>query len=165
MSWMIHESKGRIWCKDMAKPNNQIIFKGWNYPSKSWVEGGVVTINGQYYIVQARLNIFSCLGNSDIDVKFVEVIRESICPYIGFSDQLGTKIFSNDIITVDNKTYIGVVKQGVYNTDWDAQAGHCGFYIEWQNRSGLRKDLGFWVNQRDIAVVGNVFDSKELLRW
>lgn len=148
--------------------NKEVIFKGWSDVIGSWVEGGVLSFEEEYYIVQVPenelpRNYIDWAGQRASTVELWEVVPESLCQYVGFSDSLGTKMFSNDIIAVDNKSYIGVVKRGVYNTDWNAQAGHCGFYIEWQNRSGLRKDLGFWVNQRDIAVIGNVFDGKDLL--
>lgn len=138
---------------------DRLIFKGWDESTMSWAYGGGITVEDNTYIVKPRINMLE----AKVETKYIKIAPESLCQYTGLEDSLETEIFSNDIIAVDNKTYIGVVKKGVYNTDWDSKAGHCGFYVEWQNRSGLRKDLGFWVNQRDIAVIGNVFDGKDLL--
>ena len=75
------------------------------------------------------------------------------------------KVFTGDIISHISGQRIGVVRIGRYRQPW----GNCdeiGFYVEWINvvdKDFLRKDLVFWIEERDCKIIGNEHDNKELL--
>lgn len=85
----------------------------------------------------------------------------------GLKDNNGRLIFEGDIICTNDKT-VGVVKFGKYGgNDWEGW--HFGYYIDWlryadinSRKPTLRKDFWFWVKQREIEIIGNIHQNKEL---
>lgn len=88
-------------------------------------------------------NIFSGLYGVDID-------KSTICQCTGLKDKNGKLIWENDII--NNKCGKAVVV-----------CDKAGWQIEWIKDIIWRKDLYFWVNERQCEVIGNKIDNPELL--
>ncbi len=106
------------------------------------------------------------IGTSETNpAKFKDCIIEQCT---GLKDNNGRLIFEGDIICTD-KT-VGVVKLGKYGgNDWEGW--HFGYYIDWlryadinNRKPTLRKDFWFWVEHREIEIIGNIHQNKELLK-
>ena len=124
--------------------NREILFRAKKVDGGEWVEGYVVQKYGTYFLYDAK-NADTCKQNN----YFVE--PDTICQYIGMNDALENKIYENDIVKCGD--YVGTVKH----------EDGC-FLIEWSNAEYIRKDMAYWANERNIRVIGNAFDTPELLK-
>lgn len=50
---------------------------------------------------------------------------------------------------------------GLHESNWQICKYNQGFYIEFQEESLYRKELGYWENK--VVVIGNIYDSPKLL--
>ena len=130
--------------------NREILFRAKKVDGGEWAEGYVVEKYGTCFPYDIK-NADTCRQNSYL------IDEDTICQYTGLIDKDGKKIWENDIISTQNEC-IGVVK---YGTD-EYRHTH-GFYIEWIKDMWYRRELGFWAKKEEIAVVGNVYDTPELL--
>ena len=90
---------------------------------------------------------------------FVE--EETICQYTGLTDKNGNKIWENDVCYYDDMD-VCVVRFGEYDNNTGHK--HVGFYTAWRKYKYMfRSDIGFWVKERELEVIGNIFDNPELL--
>lgn len=95
-----------------------------------------------------------------------EVRPETISQYTGLTDKNGNKIWENDICR-----YIDGDENGIKEETFVVKYGrheelfkiNMGFYIDWIKTNYYRCDLVFWTENRNIEVIGNVFDNTELL--
>lgn len=128
----------------------------------TWVEGNFVTdLCGSFILpnnsINQRLQKISYYGYEIIEVKAFEVDETTKCDYTGYSDCKANKIFQNDIIRYNagyeenNPTGIIIWENGAWNIKWMRD--------EQMSDENLRSDLHFWVTQREIEVVGNIFDN------
>lgn len=126
----------------------EIIFRGKTTLEGTWVYGD--------------LNQFSdgrkCIVDSEMD--WCRVDPETVGQYTGLKDRNGKKIFEGDIIKYIARLDEEVraeIKFGLY----DANDGkyNCGFYADWYNDEMLRQHLAFWTSERDVEVVGNIYDK------
>jgi uncharacterized phage protein (TIGR01671 family) len=89
-------------------------------------------------------------------VEFVEVIPESVAQFTGLTDKNGKKIFEGDIV------------QGTIVSAWNKALIRCEVVY---NKDGFisveRTRNQDWVHKvkfaKDIEVIGNIHDNKELL--
>ena len=86
----------------------------------------------------------------------------------GLKDKNGKLAFEGDIVQTEDQT-IGAVKFGEYGGDsWEGW--HFGFYIDWiknrqfKRKPTLRKDFWFWIENRELEVIGNVHENEGLLK-
>lgn len=92
--------------------------------------------------------------------------KNTICQFTGLFDKNGQKIWENDICQYVEADECGmkiepfIIRYGRYAEMFKI---NIGFFIEWIKTSYYRCDLGFWIENRNIDVIGNVFDNAELL--
>jgi uncharacterized phage protein (TIGR01671 family) len=136
----------------------EILFKAKRIDNGEWVEGDLV------HSVYSNNDI--CVGKHCCGVGMHQVDESTICQYTGLTDKNGNKIWENDVVNYKNESVgydkNGIVKFGEYHSGFDGNANHIGIFIEW-NSDCLRKDIGFWVKNRELEVIGNIFDNPELI--
>lgn len=112
--------------------------------------------------IEGYLSDENCINSTELEGEFL-VDPKTVCMGTEYIKD-GMRVFECDIVKCDD--YIGVVRFGKYrNPSSGLETEHYGFYIEWKlaETSDLRKDIGFWMNERDVKVVGNVYDNHDLL--
>lgn len=95
------------------------------------------------------------------DCCVFEVYPTTVRKYAG-TTKGGQEVHEGSIVSMDG--FKGVVKWA------DGSEGHgvsrdeypIGFVVEWEEK-WWRPDLGFWLNEREITVIGNVHDNLELV--
>jgi hypothetical protein len=78
----------------------------------------------------------------------------------------GRKIWENDICNYCEDeiehTDNCIIRFGDYSFNGDK---NIGFFTEWLKFNDIfREDIGFWVEERELEVIGNIFDNPELLK-
>ena len=142
----------------------EILFKAKRIDNKEWVEGFLFETQENTYIAYDKQfdddlflspqNIFICID------------KDTLCQSTGLTDKNGNKIWENDICRYIDEDENGikeetfVVKYGRHAELFDI---NMGFYIDWIKTNYYRCDLVFWTENRNIEVIGNVFDNTELL--
>ena len=128
----------------------EILFKAKRLDNGEWVEGLLTIMWGEYHIIHQN--------NENLAYPITE---ETICQFTGLTDKNGNKIWENDICYYDDMD-ICVIRFGEYDNNTGHK--HIGFRTDWQKYKDLyRHDLGFWVTERELEVIGNIFDNPELL--
>ena len=98
-------------------------------------------------------------------VSGIEIDHNTICQYTGLTDKNGNKIWENDIIQyIDGELSVnGVVRFGRHEQIIMLELG---FYVEWVSDEAIsfKTDVCYWVEKRDIEVIGNTFDNADLLK-
>lgn len=94
--------------------------------------------------------------------KYHQVDAETVGQYAGTTKQ-GVKAYEGDVLQVDK--FKGVVRwvdgsECIQNNGDDFQIG---FILDWKGLDQWRNDLGFWLNQRLVEVVGTIHDNTESL--
>lgn len=93
--------------------------------------------------------------------EWIEIDKSTICKCTGFKDNNGKPIWENDVIQynicyeVRKPTGIIIWNNGTWCIKWMRD--------EQMSDKNLRSDLHFWVTQRNIEVIGNIYDNPELL--
>lgn len=154
--------------------NREILFRAKRVDNGEWVDGYLfdndfVGVERKYFV--GCLVIEEYKGNAcdewDITgINFCEVDPDTICQYTGLTDKNGKKIWENDIFKCYLLNKYASIKYGTYQIGFDSRLIiNVGFYADWSEDSSLklRKDLGYWVNVEEIEIIGNIFDSSELL--
>ena len=144
-----------------------ILFKAKRKDNGEWVEGYLFR---KYYqeLPHDRLVIqYKTRGNEyEWTPKYMaaEIDENTICQYTGLTDKNGNKIWENDIIKYHFGNDVAPIRYGEYQSCFDnTKTGHIGFYVDWNGKQALRKDLGYWVNMIDCNVIGNTIDNPELI--
>ena len=99
-------------------------------------------------------------------VSGIEIDHNTICQYTGLTDKNGNKIWENDVCRYVDGDECGVKKE-TFVVKYGRHAELCkinmGFYIDWIKTDYYRCDLVFWTENRNVEVIGNIFDNPELL--
>lgn len=137
----------------------EILFKAKRIGDDKWIEG--------YYVNQYNASQIYIPGGAVGEYCFdcYHIDKSTLCQFTGLCDKNGRKIWENDIVKYHFGDDVAPIRFGVYQSCFDStQTGHVGFYVDWNEKISLRKDLGYWVNMIDCNVIGNVFDNPELLK-
>ena len=141
-----------------------ILFRAKRIENWEWIEGNLILSDDaeegwEAIIIPTTDSNMYTKGGARGTVSFENwhrVNKDTICRYTGLTDIDGNKIWENDIFAYGEE--MGVIRfgeNGDYKYDY-------GFYVDFGD-SFLRNDLGFWLKERTIKIIGNIFDNQELL--
>lgn len=133
----------------------EIFFKGKRKDNGEWIEGAILQSDDCVFIMTSFLR-----GAEDetLIVAAYEVIPETICQYTELTDKNGKKIWENDIIKTS--------QYGVDNGDGRNFASFDIFSISFSEGSFCLMNKWRRFNlrlNRDMEVIGNIFDNADLL--
>ena len=140
----------------------EILFKAKRIDNGEWVEGYLFETNDNSYIAyNGQFDDDLFLSPQNI---FIPIDKSTICQYTGLTDKNGNKIWENDVVKYHFGDDVAPIRFGKYMSCFDStKTAHIGFYVDWDCKKALRKDLGYWVNMIDCNVIGNIFDNAELI--
>lgn len=123
---------------------------------RDWVYGNLIQNEDASFIVE-KVD-YSFVGYcGECDKPFAEINRinpDTIGQYTGLKDIKDNEIYEGDIIRINDDMYDVVGKVIFKNAAWE---------VEWKGDNYLREDIWYWVTQRDIEVIGNIYEDKELV--
>lgn len=133
--------------------NREIKFRGKN-KDIGWVEGQVAyDLNEDTYIIR-EVEQDSSYGLEEtmlFATMWYRVDKETIGQYIGLCDKNGKEIYKGDILKSIQWNDIYLVKQiGI------------AYYLCRKGKNGFNK-ITTWNNAEKSEVIGNIYDSSELL--
>ena len=135
--------------------NREILFRGARVCDGNLVNGALVMVKENDESEKFIPNIVISYGPDTFD--WFEVDPETVGQCIGISDKHGIEIFEDDIVKYfepHSKTWhTRIVK-------WDWRFAGFGLFdkeSEWCKESD-------WLKIKDIEIVGNIYDNKELLK-
>lgn len=132
------------------------IFRGKEFDTSKWVIG---------YLDAAAPPDYAYIITGD--EKTCRVDPETVGEWTTRFDKKVERIFEGDIIKYETPSCsvkYGVINFGKYAIHADGSTYNIGFYISWLNNPFVRQDLGFWLEQREIVIIGNIYDNPELLK-
>lgn len=136
----------------------EILFRGKRIDNGKWVYGYYFydSFYNKAYITVGNYCMRISKGKSNHRIiNAFEVDAKAVGQYTGLKDKNGNKIFEGDIVDFpdrcDDDGY-GVVKYDADETE---------FGIEYDS---IYTGLGRQYHSRDIEVIGNIYDSPELLK-
>ena len=147
----------------------EILFKAKRIDNGEWVEGSLVYDNEteRHYIVTERDLYWGMCCRGEFDGNFTAIKNKTICQYTGLTDKNGNKIWENDVCRYVNSDECGTQEE-IFVVKYGRHAEFCkinmGFYIDWIKTDYYRCDLVFWTENRNIQVIGNIFDNPELIK-
>lgn len=147
--------------------NREILFRGKRldkFKPGEWIYG---------YYVPCCFGSFPCrpaiVPEPDGKWEPFEVDPATVGQYTGLTDIKKHKAFVDDIVRYKNAhTVYGIIRFGEI-PDQENRLKHIGYYIEWQNdganmwRDWWRCDLGYWIENPDCEICGNIHDNPELM--
>lgn len=141
----------------------EILFKAKRIDNGEWVEGAL--FDGEKYCVIGQEIKFNPNIENECKIVGFTVDRNTICQYTGLTDKNGNKIWENDVIQyIDEDLAVnGVVRFGRHE---QIVMLELGFYVEWVSNEAecFKTDICYWVEKRDIDVIGNVYDNRDFER-
>ena len=152
--------------------NDRYLFRAKRIDNGEWVEGYLFDDgfeNGRMFVgglVIEEYHGTACDDWSITGINFYEVDPSTICQYTGLTDKNGNKIWENDVCRYVNSDECGTQEE-IFVVKYGRHAEFCkinmGFYIDWIKTDYYRCDLVFWTENRNIQVIGNIFDNPELI--
>lgn len=157
---------------------NTLLFKGLSKGKNNWVQGGIVFIGEQCYIVQVSESSLPYTQIFYNDVRYSsyvgleEVEPNTICRCTGKRDINGNLVWEGDILKGFTYPFLSV---GNYNYfaeicwfEEELEFGLCTHKNPKAKINGISEGIvnsfedDYWEDS-DWEVIGNVFDNKELL--
>lgn len=139
----------------------EILFKAKRIDNGEWVEGYLIKD-----LHEEEWYIGYLFGGDAHDTDVAKIDPNTICQYTGLTDKNGNKIWENDILSVlligetDEQKENCIVRYGRKAENFRIELG---FNLEWTKTDYLRCDICFWTENREVEVIGNIFDNPELL--
>lgn len=153
----------------------EILFRGKRTDNGTWTCGYLFCIWERAYL---------CWGTTNNVPNMEEVIPETVCQFTGLYDKNGRKIFEGDIVLTQDyydkpyaknrksKKHIGIVEykvgssSGFYNQEtgkWDAhKEWEAGWIVKVKHYGKFGH--GIWGDFFDCEIIGNIYDTPELLK-
>ena len=134
----------------------EILFRGKRVDNGEWVYGNYAFADidsKQYFIFQNKAFEH-------------EVIPETVGQYTGLTDKNGDKIFEGDIVKATiayNNRFQDKVDHRTETYEVKYHINHCYFYLA-RERNNLLFDGNWQYFLKEIEVIGNIHDNKELLK-
>ena len=133
----------------------EILFRAKQIDDGEWVEGYYAMMGKgnliRHYIVQ-NCALTGLFEDPEDNMYFndVEIDQETLCQYTGLTDKNGKRIWENDIVKIGANT---LVRWSEKYTGW------CLVQRGWM----YEHFFGEAIDERDCEVVGNIFDTPELM--
>lgn len=140
--------------REVKRMKDRYLFKA-KTCNGEWVAGFLHCKDDKWYISNKAGSPFA-----------YEVRPDTICQCTGLKDKNGKLIWENDIVKDLFSDACAQIKYGSYQSCFDStKTEHVGFYVDWSGKctKRYRKDLGYWINMVNAEVIGNIFDTPELL--
>ena len=129
--------------------DREILFRGKRTDNGEWIKGFLFSTIDHTYI--AYRNQYDDDLFFSPEAVFIEALPETVCQYTGLTDRNGRKIFEGDIIQFEKKKYSVVWLDGT--ASFAAKPFEDGRCRPCMNCGTMKVS----------EVVGNIFDSPELL--
>lgn len=125
--------------KELTYDSDTILCKAKKIENDEWIEGS-------YVLIKKQETSHSYIVTSDGIAKKIQ--PDSICRFTGYTLD-GVKIWENDQIKqLQDSRFIASIRFGTYRNVSDTSATeYVGFFVDWDNESYLRKDLGFFLHR------------------
>lgn len=145
---------------------DRYLFKAKFDDSDRWVNGWLVKINDNYFIIPGYASKISafCFSASNI----IEVKKDTICQCTGLKDKNGKPIWENDIIHKPFYTdYDVYANSEAYNGRIQYEDG--GWSVEITKSDGsvyvspIIDMIAYSKDIENFEVIGNIFDNPDLL--
>ena len=140
---------------------DEVLFKAKREDNNNWIEGYYM-----YHINRTLSPIDDSLKKEDIehiilfdgfsdwnmhrDIKYVHIVPETLCRYIGIKDKNGIKVFTNDVV----KCYTGRICK-VVPISCNSYVGYDLIPIDGFDKEPPKA----WSLYYDIEVIGNIYDG------
>lgn len=136
--------------------NREILFKAKRFDNGEWVEGYYFCAGAKYMILNFTEK------NCELYHNMYEVQADTICQYTGLNDKYGNKIWENDIVKypdceMSTEAGYGDCFENVGSVQWDAES--MSFFFT----DRVTVDMGDIIINDEVEVLGNIFDTPELL--
>lgn len=143
--------------QEEEKMENRYLFKAKRKDNGEWMVGFYTYIYKKHYIYTGQLIRG---GLYDIAERF-EVDPSTICRCTGLKDKNDKLIWENDIVKFDTYCYEKLESSTISQIKWCNDL--CALSLVVDNR-GTRGTLGHLMDlNKEVEVLGNIFDSPELL--
>nr|DAU98205.1 MAG TPA: YopX protein [Caudoviricetes sp.] len=154
--------------------NDRYLFKAKRADNGEWVQGNLIWSNDceddyRAIIIPTNNSNMFTKGGAKGDLGFenwYRVNENTICQCTGLKDKNGKLIWESDIVKDLFSDACAQIKYGSYQSCFDStKTEHVGFYVDWSGKytKRYRKDLGYWINMVNAEVIGNIFDTQDLL--
>jgi len=139
----------------------EILFRGKRKDNDEWIEGSLLNFRENTYIIPHDSEY--CYDDTEklaFDVKYFEVLPETVGQFTGMSDVNGVKIFEGDIF----KGYkiAGRRVNFVFWYDEDERAFMYGSVYKKGYRLSISKYC-ISIKESEIEIIGNIHDNPEVL--
>ena len=145
---------------------NRYLFKAKRLDNGEWVQGVPFKIEGKIVILindnENILRVHYLEENMwEADIYAVEVDPSTICQCTGLRDKNGKLIWENDIAKFDVYYYEKLESSIISQIKWCNDLCTLSLVV---NDRGTRGTLGHLMDlNKEIEVIGNIFDNPELL--
>ena len=137
----------------------EILFRAKRIDNGEWVEGQYAYILNPLTESGEPIKHLICNGTNIFND---EIDPETLCQYTGLTDKNGNRIWENDIVDASGEWWNAFGPAGhdspIINVEWiDELTGFDPF-------ANYDCDCGVYINANGCEVIGNIFDTPELLK-